>query len=82
MTKLMTAIVALQYADVDTAHYVVGSEQSLVKKPDSSMAYLEQGWDMPLKALIHAMLLPSGLRRRLHCGGGRRPGCGRSRAVR
>lgn len=60
MTKLMTAIVALQYADVDTAHYVVGSEQSLVKKPDSSMAYLEQGWDMPLKALIHAMLLPSG----------------------
>ena len=60
MTKLMTAIVALQYADVDTAHYVVGSEQALVKKPDSSMAYLEQGWDMPLKALIHAMLLPSG----------------------
>lgn len=58
--KLMTAIVALQYADVDTAPYVVGSEQALVKKPDSSMAYLEQGWDMPLKALIHAMLLPSG----------------------
>lgn len=60
LTKLMTAIVALQYADPDSAHYVVGSEQDLVQKPESSLAYLEQGWDMPLKALIHAMLLPSG----------------------
>ena len=60
LTKLMTAIVALQYADPDSAHYVVGSEQDLVQKPESSLAYLEQGWDMPLKALLHAMLLPSG----------------------
>lgn len=60
LTKLMTAIVALEQVDADAAHYVVGSEQDMVRKPESSLAYLQQGWDMPVSALVHAMLLPSG----------------------
>ena len=58
LTKLMTAIVALEYLDEDEV-FTVGTELSLVNK-GSSIAFIAQGHKLTLKMLIQALLLPSG----------------------
>ena len=58
LTKLLTAIVAVENCDED-AVFTVGDELLLVEE-DSSIAYLEKGQSMNRDVLIHAMLLESG----------------------
>lgn len=58
LTKLLTACVALKYADTDTI-YTVGSEQWLVS-PYSSLCYLQTGNMLSLEDLITGMLMASG----------------------
>ena len=58
LTKLMTAIVALETCDEDTV-FTVGEEILLVQE-GSSTAYLQQGQQMKRDVLLHAMLLDSG----------------------
>lgn len=58
ITKLVTALVALSYADEDT-EFTVGSEQSLVAY-DASVAGLKKGDVITLEGLLYALLLPSG----------------------
>lgn len=57
-TKLITALVALKYCDLDTV-FTAGEELSLVR-PDSSIAYIKRGHKLTVDMLIAAMLLPSG----------------------
>lgn len=58
ITKLLTAIVALEYPGADVV-YTVGDELSLVHE-DSSVAYLKQGQRLRRGTLLNAMLLESG----------------------
>lgn len=58
LTKLMTSIVALEYADADTVIHV-GNEVNMIAA-GSSRAYLTAGSKMNLTQLLQAMLLPSG----------------------
>jgi D-alanyl-D-alanine carboxypeptidase (penicillin-binding protein 5/6) len=57
-TKLLTAIIAIEYIDLDTI-FTVGTEINLIES-DSSLAYLVQGEQISLKDLLYGMLLPSG----------------------
>ena len=58
MTKLMTAIVAVEYAQPDTI-VTVGNEIYMID-PQSSRAYLTVGTRLTMENLLQAMLLPSG----------------------
>lgn len=58
LTKLMTSIIALEYADADTV-INVGNEVNMIAA-GSSRAYLTAGSKMNLIQLLQAMLLPSG----------------------
>lgn len=58
LTKLMTAIIAVENADAD-AVITVGNEVNMIAA-GSSRAYLTAGSKMNLKQLLQAMLLPSG----------------------
>ena len=58
LTKLVTAAVALKYADISDI-YTVGSEQWLVQ-PYSSLCYIQIGNELTLYDLISGMLMASG----------------------
>ena len=58
LTKLMTAIVAVENAPSD-AVFTIGDEIYMID-PQSSRAYLTVGTRLTLKNLLQAMLLPSG----------------------
>lgn len=58
ITKLFTALVALEYMDPD-AVITAGDELDMVAE-DSSVAYIEKGHQMTVAMLIEGMLLPSG----------------------
>ena len=58
LTKLMTAIIAVENADPDTV-FTVGNEINMIGA-GSSRAYLTVGSKMNLTQLLQAMLLPSG----------------------
>ncbi len=58
LTKLMTALVALDYATPD-AEITVGDEVYMID-PGSSRAYLTPGSRLTLEQLLQALLLPSG----------------------
>lgn len=58
MTKLLTALVAVTYAD-DSTVFTVGEEIGLID-PESSRAYLRIGNRLDLQTLLEALLLPSG----------------------
>jgi D-alanyl-D-alanine carboxypeptidase (penicillin-binding protein 5/6) len=58
LTKLMTAIVALEYAPADTI-FTVGNEIYMID-PQSSRAYLTVGTRLTMVNMLQAMLLPSG----------------------
>ena len=58
LTKLMTAIVAMETADLDTV-IVAGTELRLLD-PESSRAGLYEGYTMTLRQALQALLLPSG----------------------
>ena len=58
LTKLMTAIVAMETADLDTV-ITAGSELRLLD-PESSRAGLYEGYQMTLRQALQALLLPSG----------------------
>ncbi len=58
ITKLVTALVALEYAPLDY-EITAGAELAYIL-PDSSVAYLTQGARLTVDMLIKAMLLPSG----------------------
>ncbi len=58
LTKLVTALVALEYADPET-ECLAGDELNLVAS-DASIAYIPKGSRATLSALIEGMLLPSG----------------------
>ena len=58
LTKLMTAIVAVENIGLDE-EFSVGNELSLVQMGSSS-AFLEKGQKLTLRMLLDAMLLPSG----------------------
>ena len=58
LTKLMTAIVAMETADLDTV-ITAGTELRLLD-PESSRAGLYEGYQMTLRQALQALLLPSG----------------------
>ncbi len=58
LTKLLTAVAALEYAKPETV-FTVGEELDLVQE-DSSTAYLKKGQQLKRDTLLHAMLLESG----------------------
>ena len=58
ITKMLTAVTALQYCSSDTP-VTVGDELSLVQS-GSSVAGLKRGWKLTVEDLIAALLLPSG----------------------
>ncbi len=58
LTKLLTAVVAMDYVDADTV-ITVGNEVYMID-PQSSRAYLAVGTRLTVKQLLQAMLLPSG----------------------
>lgn len=58
LTKLMTALVALDYATAET-EITVGNEVFMID-PYSSRAYLTVGTRLTLEQLLQALLLPSG----------------------
>ena len=58
MTKLLTALVAVENASPDTP-ITVGQEVHMIA-PGSSRAYLTAGTRMTVEHLLYAMLLPSG----------------------
>jgi D-alanyl-D-alanine carboxypeptidase (penicillin-binding protein 5/6) len=57
-TKILTAVVALEYIEPSTV-FKVGSELQLVPA-DSSLAYISEGEEIPLKDLLYGLMLPSG----------------------
>ncbi|MBP3381498.1 MAG: D-alanyl-D-alanine carboxypeptidase, partial [Clostridia bacterium] len=57
-TKLMTALVTLQYADENTV-FTVGNEVLMID-PESSRAWLRMGNRLNLQTLLEALMLPSG----------------------
>lgn len=58
LTKLMTAVVAVENAPADAA-FTIGDEIYMID-PQSSRAYLTVGTRLTLQNLLQAMLLPSG----------------------
>lgn len=58
LTKLLTALTALQYLDPETV-ITVGTEQSLVK-PHSSLCLIKPGHRLRLRDLLTGMLVASG----------------------
>lgn len=59
-TKIITALAALQYADLDDV-FTVGDELDIMNEGDSpSTAGLKKGQKWTLRQLLYAMLLPSG----------------------
>ena len=58
LTKLLTAVVALDYVGADEA-VTLGNEVYMIS-PGSSSAYLSPGTKMTVKQLLQALLLPSG----------------------
>ena len=58
VTKLFTAIVALQYLDPETV-VTAGDELDLMAE-DSSIAYIHKGHKLTVSMLVEGMLLPSG----------------------
>ncbi len=58
LTKLMTALVALDYTTAET-EITVGNEIYMID-PGSSRAYLTQGTRLTMEQLLQALLLPSG----------------------
>jgi D-alanyl-D-alanine carboxypeptidase (penicillin-binding protein 5/6) len=58
MTKLLTAVVALEYISPETI-FTVGSELDLVSS-GSSLAYLGRGERISLNDLLYGLMLPSG----------------------
>ncbi len=58
LTKLLTAVVAMDYTQADTI-MTVGNEVNMID-PQSSRAYLTVGTRLTMKNLLQAMLLPSG----------------------
>ena len=58
LTKLMTAMIALEYASEDTV-FTVGDEVYMID-PGSSRAYLTVGTRLSMEHLLQALLLPSG----------------------
>ncbi len=58
ITKLFTAYVALQYLDPD-AVLTAGEEQNFLE-PNSSIAYIFEGYKLSVSMLVEGMLLPSG----------------------
>jgi D-alanyl-D-alanine carboxypeptidase (penicillin-binding protein 5/6) len=57
-TKILTAVVAIEYIDLDTT-FTVGSEINFVEE-GSSLAYLVQGERITLRDLLYGLMLPSG----------------------
>lgn len=57
-TKILTSVVALEYIEPDTV-FTVGDELDLVPA-DSSLAYITEGEEIPLKDLLYGLMLPSG----------------------
>ena len=58
LTKLLTALVALDYAKPEDA-FTLGNELYMIS-PGSSRAYLTVGTKMTMEQLLQALLLPSG----------------------
>ena len=58
LTKVMTALVAIKYGNLDDV--VTIDENALDIDPESSVCYLERGDQYTLKQLIYGMLLASG----------------------
>lgn len=58
LTKLATALVALDYAKPDDV-FTLGSEVSMIS-PGSSRAYLTAGTRLTMENLLQALLIPSG----------------------
>lgn len=58
LTKIMTALVALKYGNLDDVIYV--DEYALDIDPDSSVCYLEYGDEFTLRQLIYGLLIASG----------------------
>lgn len=58
LTKLLTALVAIEYMPLDTV-LTVGDEIDLIK-PESSIAYLRKTNRINLRNLLYGLLLPSG----------------------
>lgn len=58
LTKLVTASVALKYANTDTV-FTVGEEIRMID-PESSRAYLRMGQRLDLQTILEALMLPSG----------------------
>jgi D-alanyl-D-alanine carboxypeptidase (penicillin-binding protein 5/6) len=59
ITKVLTALTAMDYLDLDTELTVTQEELDLVQA-NSSLAYLEAGEELTFKQLLYALLLPSG----------------------
>lgn len=57
-TKILTSIVALEYINLDTI-FTVGDEINFAET-GSSLAYLVQGDELPLRDLLYGLMLPSG----------------------
>lgn len=57
-TKILTSVVALEYISPNTV-FTVGNELELVPA-DSSLAYITEGEEIPLKDLLYGLMLPSG----------------------
>ena len=59
-TKIITALAALQYAELDDV-FTIGDELDIMNEGDSpSTAGLKKGQEWTLRQLLYAMLLPSG----------------------
>lgn len=58
LTKIMTAIVALEYGNPDDLIFI--DEYALDIDPESSVCYLEYGDELTLRQLIYGLLIASG----------------------
>lgn len=58
LTKLLTALTALQYVSADT-EFTIGNEIGMIHS-DSSSCHLKVGQKIQLKTLLYGLLLPSG----------------------
>lgn len=58
LTKIMTALVALKYGNLDDTIFI--DENALDIDPESSVCYLEYGDELTLRQLIYGLLIASG----------------------
>ncbi len=58
LTKIMTALVALKYGNLDDTVFI--DENALDIDPESSVCYLEYGDEFTLRQLIYGLLIASG----------------------